>query len=241
MTQSCLNRIINNYKELSNSLSELKSEITKEDLLNSYYYPQLQKFIDGKISDLNSFFSCGPGRFLLRYLMDRFCYHTNNNPVVCETFYCNVGEDCKSHFENNFYNLSLDKKEDDDFLNLKKYIKNFSFLKERLFSFKKCDKCLHRYYCGLPCILFLKENNVKIESIEDRCYITKELFKWYENHMNSILKAFYIYSNSHTAKFKEDDTYQKIGNDRLNSKYFDIDIDSDKASEFYNCLIIRAK
>lgn len=241
MTQTCINRIMSNYKELSDSLKDIKTEVTKEDLLNKYYYPQLQKFIDGNINDLNTFFSCGPGRFLLRYLMDRFSYHTNSNPTICETYNCYYGKDCESLVIDNFYCFSSKNEEETDFLKLRKYLNNLINLKDRLSTFSKCDKCLHRYYCGLPCILFLRDNNVKINSLEDRCYITLELFKWYENHLNSILKAIYKYSNSHAIKFKEDKVYWKICNDRLNSKYFDIDIDSDKMSEFYNSLLIRVK
>ena len=116
-----------------------------------------------------------------------------------------------------------------------------SEIKDKSDSLRKCDRCIHRYYCGLPSDSLLKENNVFLTYPEDRCYITKNLFRWYENHMNSILKVIYNRTSTHSVKFKEDKVYCKIVNDRLNSKYFTLDMPSDKTEEFYNFIIVRLK
>lgn len=217
------------FDSLKNMLGTESSSFSRDDLLNLYYYPSLQNFIDNKIKNVNDFFLRTPGRFLLRYLMDRFCYHTNSNKDISDTYYCCTGTDRFEDLKDGtsvFYLTDSVRYDvnDTDFLKLKEILKDLSQIQEILPSLKKCDSCLYRYFCGLPCSDSLKKAGVSLTYPEDRCYITKELYKWYENHLNSILKAIFKYSKSHSIRFIEDSNYFRIENDRLNSKYFYLDI-----------------
>lgn len=211
--------------------------LSAEDLLKYYYYPSLQAFIDGKVKNIEGFFNLGPGRFLLRYLTDRFTYHTDRCRTSCGTRYCGGGINLASISPDGYWQMCADfrgdedffngrsyKATDMDFLNLKKIQTNMNYVRSYISSIEKCDNCVHQYYCEHPCMLYIRKKTGKWEIPESKCEITKQLYKWYENHLNSIFKAVYLYCPDHKVKIREDLVYTKIKNMRFDSFYFDLNV-----------------
>lgn len=225
-----------------------------EDTLKYYYFSELQRFIDGKIEDFKKFFTIGPGRFLLRYLTDRFTYHSDICRTSCGTKYCGGGINLAAITPDGYWQMCADFRGDEpfysgrsylatekDFLNLRKIQLNLNYTVECLPTIRKCDQCIHQYYCDFPCMLYIRKKYGKWEIPDSYCKMMDEVYKWYENHMNSILKAIYKYSDTHSIKVLEDIVYQKIYSERLDSRYFYIDVDTKKDSPLNNSIIVRKR
>jgi len=231
-----------------------KLNLSADDVLEHFYYKTLQSFLDGKIKNIDGFFNVGPGRFLMRFMTDRFTYHTDMCRTSCGTRYCGGAINLAALTPDGQWQMCADFRGDEDFfngrsydglstdfLNLRKVQTNMNFLCKYIDSLRKCDNCVHQYYCEIPCMLYVRKSTGKWEIPEERCYITKKLYAWYENHLNSIFKAIYLYCPEHRLQLREDRVYKKIPNQRFDSLYFDINITDMDPQTHCNYLVVKKK
>ena len=184
--------------------------MSAEEQFTYYHKPLLDKFISRQIvpktREWFKFFNSRTGRYLNRFLVDTFTNHLNVQQYTCTGNFCGGAIKLMALWPDgtiscctdvrgyeSYFDGRICKAGDYNFLHLNFFRKNVELVSLISSVRRKCDICIHDYYCEKPCILKMMNNFGKIPDYV--CNLHDNIYRYYINNLKDILDAYYDLSD----------------------------------------------